>query len=297
MHAPGRFGGRWGRLSVRLSWGKRGIVPRLCTVPLVPADATATAPQLPRAKALGLGLAAGVLAGLFGVGGGIVLVPGLVWLARLPQHQAHATSLAAIIVTAPAALAPFVVEDAVSWPAAAALVIGALVGAVGGAAVMKRIPAAGLRRLFGVLMVLVAIRLVLPGGAESAVDNAVGVDAVALAGLTATGLVTGLLSGLMGVGGGVVMVPAMVVAFGFGQHLAQGTSLAVIIPTALVGAWRHSHSGYTQWRLGLTVGFGGVGGGLIGGTVAQLLPADVLQAAFSVLLAVAGVRLMVPARR
>jgi uncharacterized membrane protein YfcA len=115
--------------------------------------------------------------------------------------------------------------------------------------------------------------------------------------LTATGLVTGLLSGLMGVGGGVVMVPAMVVAFGFGQHLAQGTSLAVIIPTALVGAWRHSHSGYTQWRLGLTVGFGGVGGGLIGGIVAQLLPADVLQAAFSVLLAVAGVRLMVPARR
>ena len=66
---------------------------------------SAAAESLPRT--LLLGVVAGAMAGLFGVGGGIVLVPGLVLLAGLGQHQAHATSLAAIIVTAPAALRPF----------------------------------------------------------------------------------------------------------------------------------------------------------------------------------------------
>ncbi len=245
--------------------------------------------SLPRA--LTLGLAAGVMAGLFGVGGGIVLVPGLVLLG-IGQHRAHATSLAAIIVTAPAALLPFAAEGAVSWPAAAALAAGALAGAVGGADAMKRIPAGRLRLVFGIFMVLVAVRLVLPGGGGDAAAPAVALGVGAVVGLGLTGVATGLLSALLGVGGGVVMVPAMVVGFGFSQHVAEGTSLAVIVPTAVVGAWRHSRNGYTLWRVGLTVGGGGIAGGLAGGTLAQQLPADVLQGAFAILLVVAGVRLI-----
>lgn len=261
-------------------------------MPVVDTAARSGSGQLPWVTALGLGVAAGVLAGLFGVGGGIVLVPGLVVLAGLGQYQAHATSLAAIVVTAPAALVPFVVEGAVSWPATVALAAGALAGAAGGADVMRRISARRLRMLFGILMVVVAIRLFLPGTSGSASDGAVALGVLAILGLGITGVATGLLSGLMGVGGGIVLVPAMVLAFGFGQHLAQGTSLAVIVPTAVMGAWRHSQNGYTHWRTGLTVGAGGVVGGVVGGTVAQLLPGDVLQAAFSVLLAVTGVRLI-----
>ncbi len=253
---------------------------------------SAAAESLPRT--LLLGVVAGAMAGLFGVGGGIVLVPGLVLLAGLGQHQAHATSLAAIIVTAPAALLPFALEGEVSWAAAAALAAGSLAGAVGGAGVMRRVSAAGLRTAFGVLMVLVALRLLLPGGAEGGAATALTGGDVAV--LAVVGLATGVLSALMGVGGGVVMVPAMVVVAGFSQHLAEGTSLAVIIPTAVVGAWRHGRSGYTRWRLGLLVGVGGLAGGLLGGGAAQRLPADVLQAAFAVLLVVAGVRLLRPGR-
>ncbi|CAN5379446.1 hypothetical protein BH23ACT9_BH23ACT9_34710 [soil metagenome] len=248
--------------------------------------------ELPLPRILALGAGAGLMAGLFGVGGGVVLVPGLVLLARMPQHQAHATSLAAIIVTAPFALAPFAVQDAVSWPAAAALAAGALAGAIGGADVMKRIPAAGLRRLFGGFMLLIALRLLIPVGDSAVADAGVALGTGVIIGLALTGLATGLLSALMGVGGGVVMVPAMVVGFGFGQHLAEGTSLAVIIPTAIAGAWRHTRNGYTQWRTGLTVGAGGAAGGLFGGTLAQLLAADVLQAAFAVLLVVTSLRLL-----
>ncbi|MGI9018023.1 MAG: sulfite exporter TauE/SafE family protein [Euzebya sp.] len=243
-------------------------------------------------KALGLGLLGGVMAGLFGVGGGIVLVPGLVLLARMPQHRAHATSLVAILVTAPAALIPFASQDQVSWPAAAALASGALLGAVGGAEVMSRIPARRLQLLFGAFMLIVAVRLFLPGGGGEAAAAAIAITAATVIGLVLTGLATGLLSALLGVGGGVVMVPAMIIGFGFSQLLAQGTSLAVIIPTALVGAWRHARGGYTAWRTGFTVGAGGLVGGLLGGTVAQGLPADLLQAAFAGLLVVAGVRLI-----
>jgi uncharacterized membrane protein YfcA len=253
--------------------------------------APTTDARSPVPRALALGAAAGLLAGLFGVGGGVVLVPGLVALAGLDQHRAHATSLAAILATAPAALAPFAAEGDVSWPAAGAIALGAVVGAVGGADLMRRLSADRLRQLFGALMVVVAVRLLLPGGAVGdggAVDVGLGVAA----GLVATGLATGVLSALMGVGGGIVVVPAMVVVFGFGQHVAEGTSLAVIIPTALVGAWRHARRGYTRWRLGLTVGAGGVVGGLVGGSLAQALHAEVLQAAFSVLLVVTGVRLV-----
>lgn len=253
-------------------------------------------PPLPTARAVALGVLAGVMAGLFGVGGGVILVPGLVLLAGLVQHQAHATSLAAIIITAPAALLPFAVEGAVSWPAAAALAAGAIAGAIGGADVMKRIPADGLRQLFGGFLLLVALRLVLPGTGGTEADAAVALGAGELGGLALTGVATGLLSALMGVGGGVVMVPAMVVLFGFGQHLAEGTSLAVIIPTALVGSWRHARNGYTRWRIGLVVGMGGIAGGLAGGSLALLLPADVLQIAFAGLLVVTGVRLVRRAR-
>jgi uncharacterized protein len=253
-----------------------------------PPEPAEPAPPVPRA--LLLGVAAGLLSGLFGVGGGIVLVPGLLVVAHLDQHRAHATSLAAIIITAPAALAPFAAEGAVSWPAAAALAAGGILGAVAGADVMRRVPADRLRLLFGVAMVVVAVRLLLPGSAAGA-SAAAGLSALAVTALAATGLGTGLLSALLGVGGGVVMVPVMVLAFGFDQHLAEGTSLAVIVPTAVVGAWRHARSGYTRWRLGLVVGAGGVAGGLAGGVLAQRVPADGLQAAFAALLAVVGLRL------
>lgn len=249
---------------------------------------TPIASPLPRI--LGLGVVAGVMAGLFGVGGGVVLVPGLVLLAGLDQHRAHATSLAAIIVTAPAAIAPFAAEGAVSWAAAAALAAGAVVGAIGGADVMTRIPADRLRTLFGAFLIVMAVRLALPDG--SGADEVVQLGALAALALALTGLATGLLSALMGVGGGVVMVPALVIGFGFGQHLAEGTSLAVIVPTALVGAWRHTRNGHTMWRVGLTVGLGGIVGGLLGGSLAQRLPADVLQVAFGGLLVLTAVGLI-----
>jgi uncharacterized membrane protein YfcA len=260
------------------------VSPQSSARPLAPRDA-------PLPAVLALGLAAGVMSGLFGVGGGVVLVPGLVLLLGLAQHTAHATSLAAIIVTAPAAAAGFVGEGAASWGAAGAIAIGAILGAYGGAALMHRISPARLRQAFAVLMLLAAARLVVSVPAIGG-EGAPELSARVLAGLAVLGLAAGALSALMGVGGGVIMVPAMVLLLGFGQHVAEGTSLLVIVPTALVGAARHAKRGYTRWRLGLLVGAGGVLGGLLGAQIALALSAVWLQRLFAVLLAWTGLRLL-----
>jgi uncharacterized protein len=249
--------------------------------------------SLPRT--LGLGLAAGLLAGLFGVGGGVVLVPGMVLLMGLAQHVAHATSLVAILVTAPAAVIGFALDGSVAYAAGGATAVGAMIGAFGGAAVMHRISPTRLRQGFALLLVLVAVRMALPieveQGAAVAAD-----DPLSLLAFAGLGLSAGVLSAIMGVGGGVIMVPAFVLLFGLDQHTAEGTSLLVIVPTALMGAYRHGRHDYTDWRLGLLIGAGGVLGGLVGAQIAIALPGEALQRLFAGFLLLTGVRMLAKSR-
>jgi uncharacterized membrane protein YfcA len=110
-------------------------------------------------RAAGVGLIAGIAGGLFGVGGGVVIVPALVVWFGLDQHRAHATSLAAITAIAAAALVPFVADGAVDVGAGIALLGGAAVGAYGGARMMARISPVWLARGFFTLLVVAAVRM------------------------------------------------------------------------------------------------------------------------------------------
>lgn len=245
--------------------------------------------------ALGVGAASGLLSGLFGVGGGTVIVPGLVLLLAVAQHTAHATSLAAILLIAPAALVGFLLDGSVAVGAAVALSAGAVAGAVGGAAVMQRTSAERLRQAFAVFLLLVAIRLIVPAEAASGLEQAL--DLPRALGLVGLGAAAGVLSAALGVGGGVVMVPALVLLFGFSQHAAQGTSLLVILPTAVMGVVRHQRKELIDWRLALLVGAGGVVTGLIGAQGALALPSALLQRLFALFVAAVAVRMLLPARR
>ncbi len=107
-----------------------------------------------------LGLVAGVVSGLFGVGGAIVVVPGLVLLANLPQHAANGTSLAALLL--PVGLLGFLQyykRGQVNLPYAAIVAVGLFVGALVGAKLAGSVPDAALRRVFGAFLLLVASRL------------------------------------------------------------------------------------------------------------------------------------------
>lgn len=108
-------------------------------------------------KAVSLGLVAGFFGGLFGVGGGIIMVPGLVLWLGLDQHRAHATSVATIVAVASAAVVPFAVDGEVRWDHAGWLLVGALVGAYAGARLVARISPVWLARAFVVFALGAAV--------------------------------------------------------------------------------------------------------------------------------------------
>ncbi len=238
---------------------------------------------------LGVGLAGGIVAGLLGVGGGVIMVPALTMVLGRAQHVAHATSLVAVAMAATAGALRFGLESAVAPIAALAIVAGSWSGARWGADLASRISEERLRLAFAAMLAVVAVRFLLPGS-EAAQAVGVGttapIDATTLAALVVAGLVAGITSSLLGVGGGVILVPVMVLALGFDQHIAEGTSLAAIVPTALRGANRHTRNGYTDWPLGLRLGAGAVVGALAGSSLALRLGAEELSQIFGVLLLV-----------
>lgn len=238
----------------------------------------------------GIGVLAGLGSGLFGIGGGIVMIPAMVILASVRQHQAHAASLGAVIPIATAAAVPFVLNGSADPLMAVALASTAVIGSQVGAAVMARLSEDQLRLAFAALVVLVAARMLLgvePSAGDAAGTWTPGMLLVALG----IGFVAGVASALFGIGGGLVIVPLLVLGVGMPQHLAQGTSLLAIVPTALTGVRAHARRGYLRASLVAPLAAGGVAGGLLASTVALRLDPLVLQRGFAVLLIVVAVRL------
>jgi uncharacterized membrane protein YfcA len=108
----------------------------------------------------------------------------------------------------------------------------------------------------------------------------------------AVGLAAGLIAGLLGVGGGVLMVPALVVFLGLSQLEGEATSLLAIVPTALVGAWRQSRYGNVRWRDALIVGGLSVAGGAAGVAAANALPERVLRLGFAAIMLLVAFQLV-----
>jgi len=119
---------------------------------------------------------------------------------------------------------------------------------------------------------------------------------IALA-LVAMGLFTGMASGLLGIGGGVFMVPFLVLVAALDQHEAQATSLLVIVPTAIVGSLTLRRKGIGDLPRALGIGLIGAAGGAAGALLALALDEDVLQIAFAALLVFSGGRLLLDAAR
>lgn len=259
---------------------------------------TPTPPRASAGRVALVGVLAGLASGLFGVGGGVVIVPGLVMVAAMGQHLAHGTSLTAIVPIAVAGTIGYATAGEVDLVAAVLMAAGALVGAPLGVAAMARVPQRRLRGAFGVLLVLTAVRLVLDAGSGPATGAGRGaVDLLGALGYLATGLASGGLAGLMGVGGGVIIVPALTLLFGFPLVLAKGTSLAVIAPTAVVGTLRNLRQGTTDLRAGLLVGVGGVVTAALASQVSLQLDRTVSAVTFAGLLVLVGGRMVRRAAR
>jgi len=245
------------------------------------------------AALVAIGLAGGAAGGLFGVGGGIVMVPFVVLL--LPAtgfHAAKAASLLVVVLAAGVAVLAHHRRGSVDVRRGAALGVSGVMGAFLGAEAAERLPDRVLAIAFGIVLVAIGVRFIL--GLQPH-PHAVS-DRTTIVVLAGVGVLAGLLAGFFGIGGGVVMVPALV-ALGLSMHLAVGTSLVAVAANALSGTITHLTLGYgaALVTLGLPLAIGAVPGSELGARLAHRLPAARLQRAFGVFLIGVGAYLAVRA--
>jgi uncharacterized membrane protein YfcA len=249
----------------------------------------------PRPAALiAIGLAGGVLSGAFGVGGGIVLVPLLVNFASLDQRRASATSLLAILPTSVTGSMTYLAHGQVDLLAGGVIAAGSIAGSILGSALLKRIPLGWLRWLFVLVLVVVAVRLAF---VEPTRGEPLQFTLPVAFTYLAIGLVLGVSSGLFGIGGGAIAVPALVTLLGVSDLIAKGTSLLVMIPTSLTATIANSRSALVDVRTGLVVGVAAAAASVLGAFIALAMPPRPSAIVFSALLLAIAVQLAIRAWR
>ena len=208
------------------------------------------------------GLVSGMLAGILGIGGGSVLVPLMVYVGFSPINAIGTSSLAILLTSLSGSIQNWRMGY-IDWRKVGLLGLPALVAAQLGAALAAYIPAHWL--LFGfAAMMLTNIYLV--GLKQQLIEIESSTPSTARHGLltTVTGILAGLVAGLMGVGGGAIMVPLQMLLLGETIKVASQTSLGVVMLTAVSATIEHSINGHVLFSQGIILGIGGLLGAQLG---------------------------------
>ncbi len=232
-----------------------------------------------QAKGLVIGLAGGIFGGLAGLGGGVVMIPLMVILGKLTQHAAHGTSLVAIVFTGLIGSTTYFFNGCVDWKASLVLAVCAMLTARVGALYAHSLPEKKLRKAFGFFLVLVAL-LLISKGTIMGMSYRAGPSLYYVV-LCLTGIFTGFASGMMGIGGGGIMIPLLVILIGMPQHLAQGTSLLAMVPGSAIGASTYYRLGNVAKKIAPGLAIGAAAGGYFGATFAYLMPEFYLKLIFA----------------
>ena len=228
-----------------------------------------------------IGVLAGTLSGLFGVGGGVLVVPALLLLG-VDQRRAAGTSVAAILPTAIVGAIGYAVTGHVDWVAGILLAIGAVIGAQVGSFLLDRLPRAVLFWSFIGLLILVAVSL---WARVPERDDRIAITVLTGAALILLGLVVGILSALFGVGGGIMVVPALIVAFGASDLIAKGSSLLMMVPGAISATIGNARRHNVDPVMAALIGIPASLMSPVGVWAAQSIPPQWANIAFSILIA------------
>jgi uncharacterized membrane protein YfcA len=223
-----------------------------------------------------LGLASGALVGfslgLVGGGGSILAVPLMVYVVGVPNpHVAIGTSAIAVAANAAVNLSNHARGGTVLWPCALTFAAAGIVGALAGSILGKLMDGQKLLALFALLMLVIAALMLKTRARVGLPDVQMSwTNTPAIVGL---GLATGTLSGFFGIGGGFLIVPALMLATGMPIMNAISSSLVAVTAFGLTTAASYAWSGLISWGLAGLFIAGGIAGGLIGTRLAKLLAA------------------------
>lgn len=249
-----------------------------------------------------LGAATGFLAGLFGIGGGLIVVPALAFMFEAQtgsalMHTAVGTSLATVIPTALSSTLAHHRRGAIAWPLARRLAPGIVLGTAAGAILADQVGSGALRAIFGVFMLTISLQMalgVMPAGRRELPGRA---------GMGAAGFVIGAISALVGIGGGSLTTPFLTWCR-VELRRAIATSAACGLPIALTGAIAYliagldetglpaGSSGYIHWPAAIAIAATSIFTAPLGARLTHSLPVTLLRRLFALLLGLVAIRLL-----
>ncbi|MBM0228462.1 MULTISPECIES: sulfite exporter TauE/SafE family protein [Micromonospora] len=235
---------------------------------------------------VGLAVLIGISLGLLGGGGSILAVPLLVYVADLPAKEAIATSLLVVGATSAVGVLPHARAGRVRWRTGLIFGFAGMTGAYAGGRLAEFIPAGFLLTGFAVMMLATAVAMI--RGRRAAEGRPVPHELPALR-VILDGVVVGLVTGLVGAGGGFLVVPALALLGGLPMPVAVGTSLVVIAMKSFAGLAGYLSSVSINWGLAAGVTVAAIAGSFAGGQLAGRIPADLLRRSFGWFVVVMGV--------
>jgi hypothetical protein len=241
------------------------------------------------AVAVGLAVLVGVALGLLGGGGSILTVPLLVYVAGMDAKEAIAASLFVVGVTALAGLVGHVRAGNVRWRTGLLFGAAGMAGAFAGGLIGGQLPGRLLLGAFAVMMLATAVAML----RGRRIDPTKAHHELPVARVLLDGVVVGLVTGLVGAGGGFLVVPALVLLGGLSMPVAVGTSLVVIAMKSFAGFAGYLATVPVPWAPVLAITAAAVVGGLAGGRLAGRVPQDVLRRAFGWFVLVMGTFMLV----
>lgn len=234
----------------------------------------------------------GISLGLLGSGGSILTVPVLVYLVGEPEKVAIAESLGIVASISLVGAIPYAIRKEVDWKSVVFFGIPGMMGTYGGATLSQFLSGDTQLMIFAMVMIAAAFMMIRGNGPKKKEGHSTPKWLIMI-----EGLVVGVITGLVGVGGGFLIIPALVLIGGLSMRIAVGTSLFIIAAKSLLGFYKYidvlSQDDLTiNWNLLIIFTIVGILGSFVGGRLSQKIPQHKLKRGFGFFLVVMGVYIL-----
>lgn len=231
---------------------------------------------------IAVGLSAGTMGSMLGVGGGIIMVPALTFL-NLPPTQAASTSLIAVLSTSVSSTIEYSRQKRIDYVLGLEMAASAIPGGVLGAILSQYLLEDTFKLFFGILLILTGLYIVYKNSVLKDLQAKRRSLPLQVA-VFAASFGAGIISSLFGVGGGIVFVPAMLLALGLTMHRAAPTSQLTLMMTAIAGVFTHSVLGHPDYLQAVVLSAGAFAGAQIGARLTRMTKDMLLQRLLAIIL-------------